>query len=224
MALSGDVGPTVFRQLWVDEATGHEWALDFILQGPVEPGGYVECVAVTIRSIPTAEVARLLTTDPAQDRVIDRQITPRAITTSVLRRIRWGDLIHTQRKSLLDLLQLIAGAPLAEWEQSDDRYGQMARASRQAHKETVATHSKRHPRPRRPARYDREHFEQVAAIYRANYEGPSAGAPTQAVAKHFAVPASTARKWVARARRQYKLLGPTRPGYAGGVELHRRSK
>lgn len=68
--------------------------------------------------------------------------------------------------------------------------------------------------PGRPPVYSREHFENVADIYReALAEGRP---PTQAVATRFGVSASAAAKWVATARYTWGLLPRTSKGRSVG--------
>lgn len=65
----------------------------------------------------------------------------------------------------------------------------------------------------RPVRYDRKHYEAVAAVYlRALAQGQ---APTEAVKDHFGVGKSAATKWVATARER-GLLPFTVKGRAAG--------
>jgi len=59
----------------------------------------------------------------------------------------------------------------------------------------------------------REHYEDVAIIYRAAFDAGLR--PTKAVAEHFNCSASTAGSWVSRARHRYGLLGDTSMGKAG---------
>ncbi|MDN5917094.1 MAG: hypothetical protein L0I76_18660 [Pseudonocardia sp.] len=70
------------------------------------------------------------------------------------------------------------------------------------------------PRSRPGARgYDREHFEMVAATYRAAL-GTAPNAPTRETAGRLHVSEATARRWVQRAR-DMDLLGQSHPGKAG---------
>jgi len=60
-------------------------------------------------------------------------------------------------------------------------------------------------RPGRPPLYGRQHYEEVARIYREHLQA-GGRAPTKAVADHFAVTKATAAKWVARARHEFDLI------------------
>ncbi len=62
-------------------------------------------------------------------------------------------------------------------------------------------------------RLSREHYEDVAAVYRAAYQAGQY--PTKAVAEKFSVSSSTAGSWVSRARNLYDLLPDTPAGKAG---------
>ena len=62
-------------------------------------------------------------------------------------------------------------------------------------------------------RLGRDHYEDVAAIYRAAYQAGQY--PTKAVAEKFSVSSSTAGSWVSRARNLYDLLPDTPAGKAG---------
>ena len=56
----------------------------------------------------------------------------------------------------------------------------------------------------RPPLYDREHFVEVARVYR---EAKDRRRPTEAVAEHFGVSKSAAAKWIARASiAEFRLL------------------
>jgi hypothetical protein len=79
--------------------------------------------------------------------------------------------------------------------------------------------------PRRRKADDREHFEAVAAVYRAACSRPGRKRPTEAVKEQFSVSHSSATKWVHRAR-ELGLLPPTTPGRVGEAikapETHRK--
>ncbi len=67
----------------------------------------------------------------------------------------------------------------------------------------------------RKPKYDLRHFAEVAEVYLDAWE-QGGQSPTQAVARHFGVPRSTAAKWVARAR-QDELLSEAGHGRAGAT-------
>jgi hypothetical protein len=69
------------------------------------------------------------------------------------------------------------------------------------------------PRPGRPRRYDRQHFEQVARVY---LEGEALNrTPTRHVARSFGVSQSTAAKWVQRCRYDPEFAGLLPPTTRG---------
>ena len=74
----------------------------------------------------------------------------------------------------------------------------------------------------RPRDWGPEHFAEVASIYLRAIE--SGEKPTQSVARHFKVEQSTAAKWVARARHEYRLLAPTERGKASGLAAKRTQR
>jgi hypothetical protein len=71
----------------------------------------------------------------------------------------------------------------------------------------------------RKPKYGREHFEEVARIYRLAYSRNRT--PTRAVARHFDATAAQAAKWVARSR-QMGLLPRTARGKARATPPERK--
>jgi hypothetical protein len=195
-----EFGPSTSSLSWTDPVDGSAWTLDLTFQGPVEPTGVVECVGLTLRAAGA----------------------PRAVKTSHLRRLNLATLIGREKARLGAIFRQAAEASVP-WEQDEDRFGAMARGAKAVQTELaegLQPRSQAQPRPGRPAKYERSHFELVARVYADNYRG-MASTPTKAVAEHFGASPATAKKWVSRARRM-GLLGPTAPGQPGGTRPARR--
>lgn len=114
----------------------------------------------------------------------------------------------------------------AQVDQAEERLaqGDLSESHRQMWelvREQEATTQFRGERSSRARRDDEAHFAEVAAIYRQAHQNRRP--PTKAVAEEFTVSHSTATKWVARARGM-GLLGPTKPGKAGGITRTTRRK
>lgn len=86
--------------------------------------------------------------------------------------------------------------------------------SRQTLMSGVRTVAQRQPLGKRRGRLTDEHFQEVAAVYRAAWK--RGDSPTKAVADHFDRPHSTAADWVLRARRK-DFLGES-DGTRGGEQ------
>lgn len=210
--MSEELTPTSTTRRWVDPDDKSQWAVTF-RWGPVGPAGTVECVGLELRSVPVP-VERLGHEDPLTSW---RDVKPQPVTTSRLRRLNLATLVAQEKAALGQRIS----AALPAIDEASARAGTVAREIC-AELTTAAATRPRGGQTGRPARYGREHFEEVARVYRENYSGLTS-TPTKAVAEHFGVTSATAKKWVSRTR-QMGMLGPTEPGRAGGTEPRRRRR
>lgn len=176
-----------------------------------EIDGQIECVGVEL--FVGCEHWRERTDDGRFEETI-RQIpgaTPEALTAREYRSVPISTLIVDARKQLRDLFA--AGADRIE-ELGDEKVAQSLR--NMSRKYEAANSNKGRGRP---PLYGPEFFKEVADVYieACNYgsgQKRKALTPRQAVVTHFGTNASTASRWIAKAREE-GLLKATKPGRAG---------
>ena len=177
---------------------GEGWCIDFHWTSPFvleqdEHGKMVfdpvVCIGVTLRSFPVTPGAD----EPAD--AVHSQGGAQAVSTALIRRINWSGLIESQRRQMaaevVQTMQQLASTSLPA-DVVTPLYRGLEVQAQSLH--PGPRKGKRGPRPR----YDRAHFEKVADIYR--FALGIGNSPTKMVATAFQIPASTANKWVARAR------------------------
>lgn len=152
-------------------------------------------------------------------RVIAMKLSPLAgespspsVTSSLLRSVHLGRLIEEERRRHVGRSRYLATHVVGSTDTSA-LYERMAGAF-----DEMA------PRPGRPVTLTPEHFARVARVYSA---AVASGKPTQAVARKWRVPETTAAKWVERCRSdELGLLPKTERGRMAGAvaQRGRRSK
>jgi len=139
-----------------------------------------------------------------------RMWTSPPLGSGAMRSIRWGEVFARAReKAIQDTTSLAAFVDTADpsdWRGTPEGREIELRESAQLVEDLKPLG--------RPAVYDREDWEKVAATYRDALEAGSR-APTKAVQKKFEVSHSTAADWVAKCRK-LRLLPPTSRGLARG--------
>lgn len=148
---------------------------------------------------------------------------PQPITNTTIKRLPLGQILNGRRQVLADAVRKQqVTEPSTEpdpgmWRMDPepdalDRRMAEFQANLGAEQRAIWADPVTQPKGR-PAKYGQAHWENVARVYR---EALAAGTrPNVAIADHFAVPLTTARKWSARCRTEFQTLGSTRPGRAG---------
>lgn len=144
-------------------------------------------------------------------------VAAQPVTTSLWRSINIGSLTARARREVMKQIRAHVEAEEAQQLDADEAWIRdevLADA-----KKLIASESERR-KPGRPPLHGPEHFKRVAEVYSDAWKAGKA--PTQAVVRRFTVSASTAAKWISRARRE-GYLGPTTQGKGGATVPVRRT-
>lgn len=218
------VKTTVALEAELGDPSLRGWYLDLYLEA-VRPDGSVgrwtegdaiECVGVTLRTMPLPAPSPLDGPDPTP------ADPPRsAVTATVVRRVPWAGIIDRETRaeiirqkehfdqglgSLADATEAAREAGAATLAQNLQDAHDRGAADREAmfaglRGSAMFADLDRQPGRRGPApRYARAHYEEVARVYRQEAQAGASSSPTKAVAEHFGVSRPTASRWVERAR------------------------
>lgn len=185
-------GPSTSTSVWQDER-GAKFALELTLMGPLPDSGRIECVAVSLRSIPRSEMP------DAPDPLVGHT-RPSRVLSSHLRAVRLDEKVGMAKRKLVAALGPILNAQAPPWAQDDTTAGRMARTAWRALPAVAADAApgvKSRPRRKRE-QLDDDLLREVGRIYmEASASGRNTG---QAVREHFGRPQSTTNKWIGKAR------------------------
>jgi hypothetical protein len=145
-------------------------------------------------------------------RVYSPDLTP--ISATDIRALGWGQLIDSARPGETWFARSAPGEITVYTDRDYDPVPENVMAE----PEHFVSSKPKRAGGRKP-KYGRDHFEEVARVYRLAYSNNRT--PTRAVARHFGATPTQAAKWVARARRMDLLPGTSR-GKARAVPPKRR--